>query len=287
MGLEFLDDLPKKQRAGAINLVSLLDDLTPESLAEADPQDFYPRDRHFLDRLRWLANVDPQILTRVRLVREKLLAIHRKTTDDPVPLVQRDADTITETAWTSFYDTGLYIPSLTFSTLDLSCGFIGGDFNCKDVTVNGNIDFRGLVVTGEYDHEGLKVKGFKRTTGLSVLGKDEPISLDVDDIDIVSRSLPPPAKVPAEAKQALSATQPKTAAKPPAKPRQSLRPQAQAQGKKPKQSLRPAANAKPAQKSAEKPTPATKISRRPKAEATASTPDTSNVDHDWEGIGEH
>jgi hypothetical protein len=263
MGLEFLDKVPQPQRAGAINYTSLLNNLSLKALREADPQDFYPRDRRFLERLRWLGGIDPQILVRVRLLREKLLAIQANT-DDPVPLVGRDIDTIIETVMTSFYDTGLDISGLTCSTLDLDTGFIGGDLICKNTVVRGDLNCRGLVVTGDFISTGLEVSGVRNTAWMHVLGKNEEDELSEDDLVVISQSLPPPPPVPSELQKPATpkrGTSPKTAAA--SSPKRSVRPQGRPARELPQPPPKPARG-----------TPATSKTRslRPsKAQATAKT----------------
>jgi hypothetical protein len=181
MKLEFLRDLPDDEKEGAIAFMDLMNGLDPKSLALANIRDFCARDKEFIDRLKWLAGVDESIVGRVILVRKKLLRV-TESAEAPIPLVQRDADTISETAWKGFYDTGLYIRGLNFSDLDLSGGFIYGDYVCANAVINGECNEADLFIKGRYMREGRQIKGKYKSRGLKVLGQQIENSLQPTDV---------------------------------------------------------------------------------------------------------
>jgi hypothetical protein len=200
MKLDCLRDLPDDEKDGAIAFMKLMNDYDPESLDLAEPKDFCVRDREFIDRLKWLAGIDESIIGRVLLVRKKLLRITAGI-ETPIPLVQRDADTIAETAWKGFYDTGLNIHGLNFTDLDLSGGFIFGDYIGTNTIINGECNENNLLVKGRYAREGRQIKGRHHCKGIRVLG--QMIENSLAPMDVVFSD-------PPKAKQTLRAGSPVT-----------------------------------------------------------------------------
>src|SRR5512142_1957115 len=142
--------------------VQLVDNLTVEALNAVDVDALPTRDRTYVRRLRILAEEDPTLIQRQRLVWLKLRR--------GIRLLEGEARELLEVlGCRGFYFSGLNLDGMTFCTLDLSGGLIVGDYSCQYTRVRGQCDERDLVVVGHCFIQHRQLEGSSVADGFRVI----------------------------------------------------------------------------------------------------------------------
>lgn len=134
--------IPESHEAEGIErFIELTEDLNTDSLTQLDLDALPERDRTYVWRMRILLQVDPSLLQRQRVTWVKLR--------HEIPLLESEARELLEVlGCRGFYDVSLVLKGMTLQNLDLRGAVIGGDYDCRYTTVQGECDETALFVRG-------------------------------------------------------------------------------------------------------------------------------------------
>ena len=134
-----------------------------ETLGEVDLESMRPRDRGFMEKVLTLAQVDPDIVRRVVIMRHKL--------NTGLKLTNAEAEELLEVLNSKgFYFTGLNLIGCTFGELRMKGAVIRGDLEMNYCTIHGDNLQNGMLVEGDNDQNGMTVGGYNLQEGMVVDG---------------------------------------------------------------------------------------------------------------------
>ncbi|MBD3327857.1 hypothetical protein GF340_00980 [Candidatus Peregrinibacteria bacterium] len=184
MSLDVLTDLPDDEVAGVLEYVEFMNNLSLVRLNDINSENVPERDRPFIENLKYMAEVDPEIVHRMAVINHKLkgsLRITQQEATEMLEVLKRKG----------FYQTGLDLSGMTFTTLDLSEGVIGHTLDLRFTTMRGICNLKHSIVYGFYLDEGMRrnnklyfiggQKEIQRTQSIKPASFSIPVTFDDEE----------------------------------------------------------------------------------------------------------